>query len=70
MLIDLEPQDALSVILGELAQFRVFLGIREKSFLQVGIVGINFIEFIVFVEVELGDLLLSCKQRCAVLAGK
>ena len=33
VLIDLEPQAALFIILGEPAQLRVFLGIREKSFL-------------------------------------
>ena len=33
VLIDLEPQAALFVILGKLAQLRVLLGIREKSFL-------------------------------------
>ena len=60
MLIDLEPQTALFVILGKPAQLWVFLGIREKSFFQVSIVGINFSKVIVFVEVELGDLLLSC----------
>jgi len=32
-LIDLKPQAALFVILGELAQLRVFFEIREKSFL-------------------------------------
>ena len=62
LLVDLEPQTALFIILGELAQLRVFFGIREKSFLQVSIVGINFSKVIVFVKVELGDLLLSCKS--------
>ena len=60
VLIDLKPQAALFVILGKLAQFWVFLGIREKSFFQVSIVGINFSKVIVFVEVNLSDLLLSC----------
>ena len=60
MLIDLEPQAALFVILGELAQLRVLLGIRKKSFLQVCVVGINFGKVIVFIEVNLSDLLLSC----------
>ena len=32
-LINLEPQTALFVILGELAQLRVFFDIREKTFL-------------------------------------
>ena len=41
MLIDLKPQDALFVILGELAQLRVLFGIREESFLQISIMGIN-----------------------------
>ena len=62
MFIDLEPQAALFVILGELAQLRVLLGIREKSFLQVCVVGINFSKVIVFVEVKLGYLLLSSKS--------
>ena len=62
MLIEFEPQAALFIILGELAQLRVLLGIREKSFLQVSIVGINFSKVIVFVEVNLSDLLLSCKS--------
>ena len=62
MLIDFEPQATLLVIFRELAQLRVFLGIREKSFLQVSIVGINFSKVIVFVEVNLSDLLLSCKS--------
>ena len=33
VLIDLKPQTALFVILGELTQLRVFVGIRKKSFL-------------------------------------
>ena len=62
MLIDLEPQAAQFVILGELAQLWVFLGIREKSFFKVCVVSINFSKVIVFVEVNLSDLLLSCKS--------
>ena len=60
MLIDFEPQAALFVILGKLAQFRILFGISQQALFQVSIVGINFSKVIVFVEVELGDLLLSC----------
>ena len=63
MLIDLEPQAALFIILGKLAQLWVFLGIREKSFFQVSIVGINFSKVIMLVEVNLSDLLLSCNTH-------
>ena len=62
MFIYLEPQAALFVILSELAQLQVLLGMREKSFLQVCVVGINFGKVIVFIELELGDLLLSSKS--------
>ena len=62
VLIDLELQAALFVILDELAQLLVLLGIRKKLFLQIRVVGINFSKAIVFVEVEPGDLLLSCSS--------
>ena len=62
VLIDLKPQAALFIILGELAKFRVLFGIREKSFLQVCVVGINFSKVIVFVVVNLSDLSLSSKS--------
>ena len=60
MLIDFEPQAALFVILGKLAQLRILFGLSQQALFQVSIVGINFGTVIVFVEVELGDLLLSC----------
>ena len=62
MLINLEPQTALLVILGKLAQLRVLFGISQQALLQVSIVGINFSKDIVFVEINLSDLLLSCKS--------
>ena len=62
MLIDFEPQAALFIILGELAQLRVLFGISQQALLQISIVGLNFSKGIVFVEVELGDFLLSSKS--------
>ena len=62
MLIDLKPQATLFIILGKLAQLRVLFGISQQALLQVSIVGINFSKVIVFVEVNLSDLLLSCES--------
>ena len=62
VLIDLKPQATPLVILGELAQIRVLFGISQQALLQISIVGINFSNVIVFIEVNLSDLLLSSKS--------
>ena len=62
MLIDFEPQAALLVILGKLAQLRILFGISQQALFQVSIMGINLSKVILFVEVNLSDLLLSCKS--------
>ena len=40
-LIDLEPQTALSIVIGQLAQLRVFLCVVTQPLLQLGVVGVD-----------------------------
>ena len=62
MLIDLEPQAAVSVIFGQLAERGVCGGVGGQTLFKRGIVGVDFSGAVVFVEAQFGDFVFLLRD--------